>query len=352
MLKTMKLTADFETTTDENDCRVWAYGTCEIGNPTNFTYGNNIDDFLRFCERLDNPTVYFHNLKFDGEFIMVRLFELGYRHVTDKEELDSKTFSTLISNKGQFYSMKIVFRKKGKRTRFVQLYDSLKILPFTVDAIAKGFNLQPPSSLPLRRGVPAARRREEVLMGNARVRRESDAICGVVEAVYHAGANFSAGLLRTDGAPVRFAGKIFVRENDPVSFRGCWEQHPKYGRQFAVECVELETDLDSAGLANYLANHPKITGIGPAKARLISEAFGTTFDRAIRENPSAVARAAKVSIDVALNLQHVWIEASALNGARTHLAAYGLTHFQITTLVGKFGNQVVSILEENPYLLI
>lgn len=138
---TIKLVADFETTTDENDCRVWAFGVCEVGNPANFTYGNNIDDFISHCRRSNNATYYFHNLKFDGEFIMVRLFELGFKHVTDRRELESNTFTTLISNKGQFYSMKIVFEKKGKKTNSITIYDSLKILPFSVDAIAKGFNL-------------------------------------------------------------------------------------------------------------------------------------------------------------------------------------------------------------------
>lgn len=138
---TTKFTADFETTTDENDCRVWAYGVCEIGSPDNFIYGNNIDGFLEYCKNSDNATFYFHNLKFDGEFIMIRLFELGFEHVVDRKDLESKTFTTLISNKGQFYSMKIMFEKKGKRTKSVTIYDSLKILPFSVEAIAKGFNL-------------------------------------------------------------------------------------------------------------------------------------------------------------------------------------------------------------------
>jgi hypothetical protein len=137
----MKYTSDFETTTDPRDCHVWAYGICEIGNPNYFTYGNNIDDFLKFCEKSNNATFYFHNLKFDGEFIMVRLFELGFKHVIDKKELDTKTFTSLISNKGQHYSIKIVFSKKGKRTNSVTIYDSLKILPFSVKQIAKGFNL-------------------------------------------------------------------------------------------------------------------------------------------------------------------------------------------------------------------
>lgn len=137
----MKLTADFETTTDEKDCRVWAYGICEIGNPDYFVYGNNISDFLRYCESSNNSIMYFHNLKFDGEFIMIELFEQGFTHVIERQDITSKTFTTLISNKGQFYSIKIIFEKKGKRTKSVTIYDSLKILPFGVKQIAKGFNL-------------------------------------------------------------------------------------------------------------------------------------------------------------------------------------------------------------------
>ena len=43
-----KFTADFETTTDLDDCRVWAWAVCEIGNFDNFKYGNSIEDFLHF----------------------------------------------------------------------------------------------------------------------------------------------------------------------------------------------------------------------------------------------------------------------------------------------------------------
>lgn len=137
----MLFTADFETTTDENDCRVWAWGVCEIGNPEYFAHGNTIDTFFDYIENSNNSTFYFHNLKFDGEFLLVYLFEHGFKHVLERSDEDSKTFTTLISDSGQFYSMKIVFEKKGKKTKFVRIYDSLKILPFSVAQIAKGFNL-------------------------------------------------------------------------------------------------------------------------------------------------------------------------------------------------------------------
>lgn len=137
----MLLTADFETTTNENDCRVWAWGVCEIGNPDFFTHGNTLDGFFEFMETSGNSTFYFHNLKFDGEFLMVWLFEHGYKHITDRKFAETKTFETLISDKGQFYSIRIYFEKKGKKTNAVTIYDSLKILPFSVSQIAKGFNL-------------------------------------------------------------------------------------------------------------------------------------------------------------------------------------------------------------------
>lgn len=137
----MLYTADFETTTDPADCRVWAYGICEIGNPDNFQYGNSIDGFMEWAKKEKKVTTYFHNLKFDGEFILCWLFEHGFKLIVDRRDLTDNTFTTLISDKGQFYSMEICFKRRGKERESLIIYDSLKILPFSVAAIAKGFNL-------------------------------------------------------------------------------------------------------------------------------------------------------------------------------------------------------------------
>lgn len=120
---------------------MWAWAVCEVGNPDFFTYGNTIESFFEFMENSNNSTFYFHNLKFDGEFIMVHLFEQGFKHVLKKRDRETKTFTTLISDKGQFYSIEIVFKKEGKKINSVKIFDSLKILPFSVSQIAKGFNL-------------------------------------------------------------------------------------------------------------------------------------------------------------------------------------------------------------------
>jgi hypothetical protein len=167
------------------------------------------------------------------------------------------------------------------------------------------------------------------------------------------GIPITAGRLRTpEGALVNFAGKVFAKPNDPVRLEGQWTHHPKYGRQFAVEALGYDLEMEPDGLANFLANHPDVKGIGPAKARLIADHFGAGFDAAIRTRPETVAAIAKVPLESILVLQKIWIANSDFNAAMTYLSRFGLTHHQVTTLVERFGSQVVPILERDPYVLM
>lgn len=138
-----KFTADFETAVwKDNETWVWAWAVCEIGNEENLQIGNNIDDFIEFCKKEKNSSFYFHNLKFDGEFIIYWALTHGFSHVTANEDIKENTFTTLISYMGQFYTITLYFEKKNKKVHKVTFFDSLKIIPFSVDAIAKSFNLE------------------------------------------------------------------------------------------------------------------------------------------------------------------------------------------------------------------
>ena len=134
--------ADFETTTNIEDCRVWAFAICEVGNKEDVIIGTTIDEFMEWnIKRKENDTVFFHNLKFDSQFIMNWLFKNGYEHTTEPEQKKSKTFNTLISDKGLFYQVEVIFEKKGKKVNKVVFQDSLKLIPLSVDSIAKSFKL-------------------------------------------------------------------------------------------------------------------------------------------------------------------------------------------------------------------
>lgn len=144
--KERKFTADFETSTPEwyeidGYARVWAYAICEIDNPDNFIYGNSIDDFMKFCSGRGNFTLLFHNLKFDGQYIIDWLFRNGFELIKDNKEKRDKTFTTLINDMGAFYNIIVYFKVNGHHINKVTFEDSLKLLNFSVDKIAKDFDL-------------------------------------------------------------------------------------------------------------------------------------------------------------------------------------------------------------------
>lgn len=136
--------ADFETTTDENDCRVWGYGISEIGKLYNFYYGNSIDDFMSFWESYNGGCkVYFHHLLFDGNFIINWLEANGFKFVRDRKFAEDKCYTTLITKDNIYYSIEVYFtrdRQNHKANRVI-FYDSMKILNTSVEQIAKDFNL-------------------------------------------------------------------------------------------------------------------------------------------------------------------------------------------------------------------
>jgi len=184
------------------------------------------------------------------------------------------------------------------------------------------------------------------------LREPAATVRGRVEEVFYSSPRFSAGRLRTtEGQTISFAGPVMIREHEPVILHGVWEEHPKYGRQLKVESLEYDTRLDAEGLANYLANHPDIKGIGPVKARQIAERFGKGFDQVLSEEPEAIAEAVHVPLEVVQSLRDEWLRTKAVNGALTWLAAFGLTHHQVKTLVERFGNNVVALLQTDPYLI-
>jgi hypothetical protein len=130
----IRYTADFETTTDPETAHVWSWESCVVGDPDNFCRGIDIESFIEYCSWEDR-IIYFHNLKFDSSYILSYLLTHGYSW-SNKRVLKKHEFSTLISNMGQFYSVKVCF---GDVT--TTFYDSLKLIRLSVEQIAKAYGL-------------------------------------------------------------------------------------------------------------------------------------------------------------------------------------------------------------------
>lgn len=135
--------ADFESTTTKENCRVWAWAVCEVGNTDNLYIGTDIDEFMLWCEtRPENVKVWFHNLAWDSQFIISWCFQNGFEYAKDQKDRATKTFRAAISDKGLYYTLEVVFWLKGKNVKKVTFFDSAKLFPnMGVDDVAKAFRM-------------------------------------------------------------------------------------------------------------------------------------------------------------------------------------------------------------------
>lgn len=136
-----KYVSDFETAKDNNDNMfVWEYAVVTIEeDPMVVSFGNNIDSFFN-CMIKNPGEYYFHNAKFDAEYLISYLYNKGYKY-TENKELKENEFCALYSDSGEFYNLKICFKAYSHKKISVSIKDSLKVIPMSVDKIPKAFGL-------------------------------------------------------------------------------------------------------------------------------------------------------------------------------------------------------------------
>lgn len=135
-----KWAVDFETTTKENDCRVWEWGACPVDNPNEFVWGTSIESFFEWAQSEHNPKCWFHNLRFDSQFTTAWMLRNGFKWVPYRART-TKTFSTLITPTNDYFSARIVFENANKRPKTMELYDSMKLLNMSLKKVAQSFRL-------------------------------------------------------------------------------------------------------------------------------------------------------------------------------------------------------------------
>lgn len=140
---------DFETTVYDNQERtdVWASCICELGEHEPILHGNIYDTYEYFESLKCDIDAYYHNLAFDGNFwLYFILHDLKFRQAyieddahtiawMDIDEMPCCSFKYLISKMGQWYTLTI----RLKNGHFLTLKDSLKLFPFKLEDVAKGF---------------------------------------------------------------------------------------------------------------------------------------------------------------------------------------------------------------------
>lgn len=115
--------ADFETTSVKNleqdgYVRVWLWSLVGVECDEHY-YGTTIEDFLKQIKKLHCKTVFFHNLKFDGKFIV--------DYFIRKKMLYGQHYEVIIDGLGSWYEIK--WHTDSRHT--TKFWDSLKKFPGT-----------------------------------------------------------------------------------------------------------------------------------------------------------------------------------------------------------------------------
>lgn len=138
--------ADFETTVydEQQYTEVWSAAIIELYTDEPMVY-HSIEEFFNYLFSLnDNAIVYFHNLKFDGSFILPYLIKRkGFTQAFDSQgkavkdnHMPCKSLNYVISDMGQWYTIKVCTPHTKK---IIEFRDSLKLMPMPLKAIGKGY---------------------------------------------------------------------------------------------------------------------------------------------------------------------------------------------------------------------
>lgn len=127
---------DFETTFDGTAARVWLADICNLETLEHTTV-TTIQAWLQAVLDFDYERLYFHNLKYDGAYILDYLLKNNYKWVVSKKEMQDNNVTGLISDVGAWYYL--ILQVNGRK---IEIYDSLKKIPLSVSKMANSYGLE------------------------------------------------------------------------------------------------------------------------------------------------------------------------------------------------------------------
>ena len=141
-----------------------------------------------------------------------------------------------------------------------------------------------------------------------------------------------------------------VSEGENLEVEGEYTTHATYGQQFKVTGYEQKEPTDELSIERYLGSGA-IRGVGVAlAARIVRKFKGDTF-RIIEEEPERLAEVKGISERKAMEISDQVAEKRDLRRAMIFLQDYGISLNLAVKIYKTYGQEIYSILRENPYRL-
>ena len=141
-----------------------------------------------------------------------------------------------------------------------------------------------------------------------------------------------------------------LTEGESVTLFGRYTEHSAYGRQFRAEAYEARIPEDKESIEHYLASGA-VRGIGAALAARITARFGDDALRIMEEEPERLAEVKGISLRKAQEIGAQALEQITMRRAMMFLQQYGITPGMCVRIYRQYGEEIYTILRENPYRL-
>lgn len=141
-----------------------------------------------------------------------------------------------------------------------------------------------------------------------------------------------------------------VSVGEQLKLYGTYKNHPSYGQQFSATACERSMPENLDGILKYLSSGA-IKGVGPATAQRLVKEFGADTLSVLENDPVRVSRIKGISMDKALDISSQLKQVVGIRELMVYLQSFNIDAKCAVAIWKYFGNQAISYIEENPFIL-
>lgn len=135
-----------------------------------------------------------------------------------------------------------------------------------------------------------------------------------------------------------------------LELKGEWSNHPKFGEQFKITHYKTEVPATVYGIQKYLGSG-LIKGIGPVMAKRIVKKFGESTLDLIETDADKLLTVAGIGKKRIGMIKTAWEEQKEIREVMLFLQTHGVSSGYATKIFKQYGDQSISVVQENPYRL-
>jgi exodeoxyribonuclease V alpha subunit len=176
---------------------------------------------------------------------------------------------------------------------------------------------------------------------------------GVVESLLFSSeeTGYSVVKLRSGGQLLTAVGNLSAPvPGERLHLKGHWSNHPRFGRQFAVEACESHAPATVEGIERYLASG-LIPGIGSRLAGRIVHAFGEQTLEILDREPRRLSEVEGIGRKRIAALAAAWRQQREIRKVMIFLQSHGAGPALAAKIYKRYGDHSIAVVQDNPYRL-